>query len=149
MEVVGLLKQITALIDRAVELLYEGAPLTPPEVDLLIPLRHATGPVIARRLADDMGRSRAGISKTLARLEKRGYITREPNPADRRAALVTVTPQGEQVIDAFFPQQVAVESGLLAHLGDGRPAVRDALLLLARTLGAPEPLTAPPTGAER
>jgi hypothetical protein len=54
MELIGLLKRITALLDRAVEPLYEGAPLTAPEVDMLIPLRHATEPAIARRLAQQM-----------------------------------------------------------------------------------------------
>src|SRR3954468_16144478 len=90
MELVALLKHATGLLARAVEPLYAGAPLTAPEVDMLIPLRHATDPVIARRLAERLGLSRAGVSKTLAKLERRGFITRTPNPADRRAALVTI-----------------------------------------------------------
>jgi hypothetical protein len=61
---------------------YDSAPLTPAGVDLLVPLRHATEPVIARRLADRFGRSRANISKTLAKLERRGFVQRAPNPAN-------------------------------------------------------------------
>lgn len=131
MELVGLLKRITALLGRAVEPLYEGAPLTAPEVDMLIPLRHATEPAIARRLAQQMGLSRAGVSKTLAKLEKRGFIQRTPNPADRRTALVTITPAGEKAVDGLFPRQLAAEVELLAGLGEDREWVMGALERLA------------------
>ncbi|MEU6113196.1 MarR family transcriptional regulator [Streptomyces sp. NPDC047117] len=131
MEVVALLKRIVALFDEAVEPLYDGAPLTNPELDVLVPLRYADEPAIARRLADNMGISRAGMSKALAKLEKRGFIERAPNPADRRAALVTVTPAGKEAIDGLFPRQLAVEAELLTGLGEDRARVVEALALLA------------------
>lgn len=134
MEVVGLVKQVTALFNRALEPVYEGAPLTIPEADLLIPLRHATEPAIARRLADNMGMSRAGVSKTLAKLEKRGHIERTPNPADRRAAFVTITESGKRAIDQIFPRQLTTEAELLAGLGADRTRVVDALALLAEVM---------------
>lgn len=127
MEVVGLLKHATALLARAVEPLYAGAPLTASEVDMLIPLRHTTDPVIARSLAERLGLSRAGVSKTLAKLERRGFISRVPSPADRRAALVTITPEGAEAIDALFPRQLAAEVELLANLGEDREWVLKAL----------------------
>jgi len=134
MEVVGLLKRINALLGRAVEPLYEDAPLTAPEVDLLVLLRHAPAPMIARHIAEHHGLSRAAVSKTLAKLERRGYISRTPSPNDRRAALITITPEGARVIDAFFPRQLGVEADLLARLGDDRPRVLEALKLLANAL---------------
>jgi DNA-binding MarR family transcriptional regulator len=78
--------------------------------------------------------SRAAISKTLAKLEKRGFIARQPNPADRRAALVTITGAGAEAVDAMFPRQLAVEADLLAGLGPDRDRVIDALNLLATAL---------------
>ncbi|WP_327185532.1 MarR family winged helix-turn-helix transcriptional regulator [Streptomyces sp. NBC_01334] len=134
MEVVGLLKRATGLLDRAVEPLYAGAPLTAPEVDTLIPLRHATEPVIARSLAERLGLSRAGVSKTLAKLEKRGFITRTPNPADRRAALLTITESGAKAVDDLFPRQLAAEVDLLAGLGDDRDWVLRALGRLVESM---------------
>lgn len=127
MEVVSLLKQASGLLGRAVEPLYAGAPLTAPEVDMLIPLRHATDPVIASSLAGRLSLSRAGVSKTLAKLERRGFIARTPNPADRRAALVTVTPAGARAVDELFPRQLAAEVDLLAGLGEDREWVLKAL----------------------
>ncbi|MEU6140545.1 MarR family transcriptional regulator [Streptomyces sp. NPDC047081] len=134
MEVVGLLKHATGLLNAAVEPLYAGAPLTAPEVDMLIPLRHATDPVIARTLAQRMGLSRAGVSKTLAKLERRGYIARTPNPADRRAALVTITPEGANAVDDLFPRQLAAEVDLLAGLGEDREWVLKALSRLVAAM---------------
>ncbi|WP_235034574.1 MarR family transcriptional regulator [Streptomyces sp. NBC_00080] len=134
MEVVGLLKRATGLLDRAVEPLYAGAPLTAPEVDTLIPLRHATEPVIARSLAERLGLSRAGVSRTLAKLEKRGFITRTPNPADRRAALLTITESGAKAVDDLFPRQLAAEVDLLSGLGDDRDWVLRALGRLVETM---------------
>lgn len=134
MEIIELLKRITGEVARAVEPLYDGAPLTAPEAELLIPLRHLDQPVIARRIAEDRRMSRAGISKALAKLEKRGFIVRAPNSADRRAALISVTEEGQAAVDALFPQQVAVESRLLSGLGADRERVVAALTLLAETI---------------
>ncbi|WP_320785201.1 MarR family winged helix-turn-helix transcriptional regulator [Streptomyces sp. CRN 30] len=134
MELVALLKRATGLLDRAVEPLYEGAVLTAPEVDMLVPLRHAGEPVIARGLAERLGLSRAGVSKTLGKLERRGFVARTPNPADRRAALVTITPAGARAVDDLFPRQLAAEVELFAELGEDRERVVRALGRLVETM---------------
>ncbi|MFJ9704924.1 MarR family winged helix-turn-helix transcriptional regulator [Streptomyces sp. NPDC101234] len=136
MELVGLLKHANGVLSRAVEPLYAGAALTAPEVDMLIPLRHATEPFIARSLAERLGLSRAGVSKTLGKLEKRGFITRTPNPADRRAALVTVTEAGAKAVDDLFPRQLSIEFDLLAGLGEDRARVTEALHRLVEVMEA-------------
>ena len=134
MELVGLLKRAAGLLDRAVEPLYDGSALTAPEVDMLIPLRHATDPVIARRIAERLGMSRAGVSKTLAKLERRGFIARTPSPADRRVALVTITAAGAKAVDDMFPRQLAAEVDLLAGLGDDREWVLQAVARLVEVM---------------
>ncbi|MEK8169924.1 MarR family transcriptional regulator [Streptomyces sp. M19] len=92
--------------------------------------------MIARRLADQMRCSRAAVSKTLAKLEKRGFIERRPSPSDRRAAVVTPTAAGAETVDTMFPRQLAVEAELLAGLGEDRERVVEALGLLVRALEA-------------
>lgn len=134
MDVVGPVKRIEALLTTALEPLYEGALLTAPELDALVQLRHTEGPVIARRLAETLGCSRAAVSKTLAKLEKRGFVERRPSPADRRAALVTVTPAGCDAIDTMFPRQLAAEADLIDGLGADRDRVVEALNLLEEAL---------------
>ncbi|MEV7009836.1 MarR family transcriptional regulator [Streptosporangium sp. NPDC051022] len=116
MEVVGPLKRVQALLDLAIEPLFDGASVTSPELDVLLRLRYAEQPTIARQLARQMSRSPAALSKTLAKLERRGYITRQANPADRRAALVHLTDEGREVVNTLFPQQLAVEVRLLSGM---------------------------------
>ncbi|MEV6162139.1 MarR family transcriptional regulator [Streptomyces sp. NPDC052052] len=137
MKLAGFVKSINNLLDQAVVSLYEGAPVTPHEMDLLVPLRYAQSPLIARRIADDLGLSRAGVSQGLAKLEARGLIERTPNPADRRAALVSLTDAGREVVDDLFPRQLEIASRLLAGLGDRRSAVLGALETLADVLQSP------------
>lgn len=139
MEVVALIRQIHTLHERALRALHEAAPLTPPELDLLIPLRHAEKPVIARRLAAHLGISRVAVSKSLGRLEERGYIRRVPSAADRRSVEVTVTADGAQAIDALFPRLLARESELLAALGPDREQVVASLTRLVEVLRAADP----------
>jgi DNA-binding MarR family transcriptional regulator len=50
------------------------------------------GPSTPSRLAAGTGLSSGGVTVALDRLEKAGYIRREPNPADRRSLLVTLVP---------------------------------------------------------
>jgi DNA-binding MarR family transcriptional regulator len=142
MEIIGPLKRLQAMLDLATEPLYAGAPVTPAELDLLIRIRHADEPMIARQLARDMNYSRAAISKTLARLEQRGYVARHASPADRRCALVNITRAGAEVVDRMFPEQLAIEAAALAALTPAaRQTVADALGLL---LEAVQPLAKMP-----
>jgi DNA-binding MarR family transcriptional regulator len=50
------------------------------------------GPATPSRLAVSTGLSSGGVTVALDRLEKAGYIRREPNPADRRSLLITIVP---------------------------------------------------------
>ncbi|GAA3115930.1 MarR family winged helix-turn-helix transcriptional regulator [Streptosporangium carneum] len=122
MEVIGPLKRAQVLLSLAVEPLYDGAPVTSAEFDVMLHLRHTDQPTIARQLARKTGRSPAALSKTLAKLEQRGHITRQANPADRRAALVRLTDRGKEVVDTLFPQQLAIEVRLLDGMTPERRA---------------------------
>ena len=50
------------------------------------------GPSTPTRLASATGLSSGGVTVALDRLEKSGYIRREPNPADRRSLLIHIIP---------------------------------------------------------
>jgi len=127
MEVVAQVKRISALLELAVEQVYAGATLTVAEAELLVPLRYADEAVTAIRLAELLGMSRAGVSKTLAKLEKRGLISRTPNPADRRSALIAMSDTGIDAIDDLFPRELEAHAKLLAGLGQDRDKVLAAL----------------------
>ncbi|MGW0324238.1 MarR family winged helix-turn-helix transcriptional regulator [Nocardia sp. NPDC003183] len=136
MVVVGQIKRISALLDRAVEDIYAQAHITPAEVGLLVPLRYADPPLTAIRLAEHLGMSRAGVGKTLTKLERRGLITRTQNPTDRRSTLIRLTPAGIGLIDEVFPRELEAHAQLLTDLDRDRVAVLQSLDRLARGLEA-------------
>ncbi|MFF2554289.1 MarR family winged helix-turn-helix transcriptional regulator [Nocardia sp. NPDC058058] len=134
MQLVSQLKRISGLLDRAVEPIYAEADITSSEMELLVPLRYSTESITAIRLAEHLGMSRAGVSKTLTKLEQKGLIARTPNPDDRRSALVHLTDTGIAVTDEVFPHELRCHAALLAELGRNRARILQALEDLADAL---------------
>ncbi|MDJ0363294.1 MarR family transcriptional regulator [Rhodococcus sp. H29-C3] len=134
MEIVAQLKRITGLLELAVEPIYVRVELTVAEVELLVPLRYAEESVTAIRLAELLGMSRAGVSKALGNLEKRGLISRARNPADRRSATIVMTESGRAAIDHVFPLELTAHGKLFSGLGAARADVVNALELLAEVM---------------
>ncbi|KHO22089.1 MULTISPECIES: MarR family winged helix-turn-helix transcriptional regulator [Mycolicibacterium] len=134
MEIVAQIKHISSLLDAAVEPVYAEAVLTAAEVELLVPLRYADEAVTAIRLAELLGMSRAGVSKTLTNLERKGMISRTTNPADRRSALIALSDAGMSAVDDVFPRELEAHARLLAGLGKDWNKVLNALTHLAETL---------------
>jgi MarR family transcriptional regulator, organic hydroperoxide resistance regulator len=60
------------------------------------------GPSTPRILAERTGLTTGGVTVMLDRLEKGGYVKREPNPNDRRSILVRVNPRKLQKINAIY-----------------------------------------------
>ncbi|MGF1432214.1 MarR family winged helix-turn-helix transcriptional regulator [Kitasatospora sp. LaBMicrA B282] len=57
-----------------------------------------TGPRSAAELAQEVGLDRSNVTRRASRLEQAGLLSREPDPADRRATLLVLTPLGEETI---------------------------------------------------
>lgn len=66
-------------------------------------------------------RRKPGITSMVGRLEERGWIARSPDPADRRAQIITITQTG---LDAFHRFEASMQEALESFLGNG--TVRDA-----------------------
>lgn len=45
--------------------------------------------------------SKAAVSQMLGTLEKRGLVTREPDPGNRRTVIVKLTPSGSETIEQY------------------------------------------------
>lgn len=57
-----------------------------------------TGPRSAAQLAEDIGLDRSVVSRHATRLERAGLIERLPDPADRRATLLSLTGRGRRAV---------------------------------------------------
>ncbi|MER5637398.1 MarR family transcriptional regulator [Kitasatospora sp. NPDC002227] len=72
-----------------------------------------TGPRSAADLAADVGLDRSGVTRRASRLEAAGLVRREPDPADRRAALLVLTPAGERTVTELRERLAARIAGSL------------------------------------
>lgn len=52
-------------------------------------------------LAEELGCDASNITQIVSRLEARGLVTREPDPADRRGRVISRTPAGDQLTAEF------------------------------------------------
>jgi DNA-binding MarR family transcriptional regulator len=59
--------------------------------------------------------SKTRLSEAIARLETRGWVTREPCPTDRRSTLAVLTDSGFKALDAAAPGHV---EGVRRHVFD-------------------------------
>jgi DNA-binding MarR family transcriptional regulator len=69
--------------------------------------------VTAGRLAELTGMSTSAITALLDRLERRGFVERRRDPADRRRVYVHSTGQHEQALNEIFGPLGAATSGIL------------------------------------
>jgi MarR family transcriptional regulator, organic hydroperoxide resistance regulator len=60
------------------------------------------GPSTPSRLAKWTGLSSGGVTVALDRLERAGYLRREPNPEDRRSLLITLIPVRLRKVAAMY-----------------------------------------------
>lgn len=62
------------------------------------------GPSTPGELARFTGLTTGGVTVMLDRLEKGGYLKREPNPRDRRSVLVRLNPTKVKKMQAFYEE---------------------------------------------
>ena len=72
--------------------------------------------------------SPTAMSRFVDRVEKAGYVRREPDPADRRALQVMLTDEGVELLRRMWPIYArGIEEHFAAHLGRSARPFRAAL----------------------
>jgi DNA-binding MarR family transcriptional regulator len=95
------------------------------------------GPVTIGALAERLEVSQQAASKSVADLERRGYVARAPDPADARARLVALTERGHGAIEGARRHRAARGAELSSTLGPRRVEAASRLLEeVVATLGA-------------
>lgn len=70
------------------------------------------------QLAAQTGLTTGGVTVVLDRLEKAGFVKREPNPEDRRSVIVRTVPEATAKIQAMYVQINRELGQLLASYSD-------------------------------
>jgi DNA-binding MarR family transcriptional regulator len=71
-------------------------------------------------LAADENVTQPGITLLVNRLEERGWVERLPDPSDRRAVLVALTPPGEEALVQLRAEYRALLHEEMVSLSDGQ-----------------------------
>jgi DNA-binding MarR family transcriptional regulator len=137
--IVGRISRLARELEPRLERVYAEQGLEPGWYDVLATLRRS-GPPFQLRPTEFTGAlmlTSSGTTKRLDRLERAGLITRGPDPADRRAILITLTDAGRELIDNATRAHLENERRLLAALSPTDQG-RLADLLRKLLLGLPD-----------
>lgn len=86
------------------------------------------GPLSANGVADKTQMDKVRVSRAVARLVAARRVSRRTDPADRRRAVLALTPAGLAIHREIVPHARQVEARLLAGLGEAERAMLDRLL---------------------
>lgn len=89
---------------------------------------YSKGPLLLGDVKRKILASGAGVTYLVDRLEKRGLLTREPCPSDRRARYAVLTPEGRHLLDGIFPMHARVLEDALGTLEPGEQEIATRLL---------------------
>jgi DNA-binding MarR family transcriptional regulator len=118
MAILGRMRLITLASRPTVERVFAAHGLDTGEFDVIATLLRNGAPYEMRptELFKSLMISSGGLTDRLARLAKRGLIERLPAPGDARSLLVKLTPEGRQLAERIFREDMAAEAQFLDGL---------------------------------
>jgi DNA-binding MarR family transcriptional regulator len=129
-----LLSRLVREVAAREEPILERAGLRMWDYAVLSALTESAAPTQAQ-LAAATGRDKTRLIGNLDQLERLGLVTREPDPADRRNRMVSLTAEGRRVLDRCRAEIGEMEDDLLGAVpARDRAAFERALTALAESL---------------
>ena len=98
-----LLAQVSALLARAGGRALDPWQVTWPQALSLLVLAEQATPISATRLVERLGLGRTAMTSVVDRLERNGWVQRQPSPVDRRTADLVLTDAGRQLTERIRP----------------------------------------------
>ena len=133
MAILGRAFRLSRLVGPSIEETFARFGLDRGEFDVIGTLRRSGPPY--RLTPTDMYASlmisSGGLTHRLIRLETAGLVVREKSSEDRRSTFVALTPQGQQLAEEMFREDMANELLFLQHIGAEE---RELLAVLLRKL---------------
>jgi DNA-binding MarR family transcriptional regulator len=130
-EITGRIVRISGLIQQAHAVAFAPLGINDADFGILVALRRVGAPyeLTPTELARQRMMTSGGMTSAIDRVERKGLVTRAPNPADRRGSLVRLTEEGLTVVDAAMVRQVESERALVSSLPEED---RDRLVVILR-----------------
>ncbi|WP_172135478.1 MarR family winged helix-turn-helix transcriptional regulator [Adlercreutzia sp. ZJ473] len=96
--------------------------VTPVEWNAMNQLDHH-GPLSQKRLAEALQKEQATITRTVDRMQRKGLVTRTPDPKDRRANIVSLTPASQELLTEIEPHAISAAKSTIAEIDPADLAV--------------------------
>ena len=98
------------------------------------------GAIGQRRMCALTGKTPANMTRILDRLANKGLIVRKPDPGDRRAFTIVLTPAGEHMVDQAVDLVTSYREQVMTGIDEQEEAVcRRVLQRIAKNLAALAP----------
>lgn len=120
LEVLSRISRIARRLDQARNAVFTEHELDGWEFDVMSALRRAGEPfeLSPGALVQQTLVTSGTMTNRVDRLERRGFVSRQPSPSDRRGVLVRLTSAGLRAVDAAFDALLHHERRLLASMDD-------------------------------
>lgn len=120
LEVLSRISRIARRLDQARNAVFTEHELDGWEFDVMSALRRAGEPfeLSPGALVQQTLVTSGTMTNRVDGLERRGFVSRQPSPSDRRGVLVRLTPAGLRAVDAAFDALLHHERHLLAGMDD-------------------------------
>jgi DNA-binding MarR family transcriptional regulator len=130
----SLLREVARLYTRAQRVVADCCRTTSTQCHLLTELGRS-GPLPLSELGTRVCLGKSWVSRAVDAMVERGLVTKEPNPADARSWLVTLTADGERTVTELNRTLDEHAAHLLGSLDPReRAAMAQSLLLLMKAL---------------
>jgi DNA-binding MarR family transcriptional regulator len=130
----SVLREVARLYTRAQRVVADCCRTTNTQCHLLTELGRS-GPLTVSELGTRVCLEKSWVSRAVDAMVERGLVTKEPNPADARSWLVTLTAEGERTVKELNRTLDEHADHLLGALSEReRAAVEHSLMLLMKAL---------------
>ena len=99
---------------------------------MILELLYNKGPHPVQKISETFSIPSGSITYVVDKLEKKGFVERQPNPNDRRASNVVITEKGRALFDKIFPKHVATISENVSFITNEE---KEQLIYLLKKLG--------------
>lgn len=150
LEITGRLDRIARHLDRRSADVLASAGVTGRDLEVLGALRRSGRGLPASECARAAMLTSGGMTGQADRLAKAGLIERRPDPDDRRAVLMTLTSEGNDVVEDAIKASLAAADEVVDVLDHNERLQLAELLrkILVRLEGEEKPDASPPAAAE-
>lgn len=131
----SLLKEINFALARGIRFAYEPLGITRSQSMVLALCARMGGSVLVSQVCEAMSTPPSNVTNICNRLEKSGLLIKQRGESDRRKVTLTITPEGQKLVDSIHESHKKVMSMLTAGtVNHDREVIVDGLTRLNELL---------------